>query len=104
MGNQLLPDVPKTIFRPAIILGDSRRPETSPIRYGSSVPRFWRRCLFFPCVLTIKSTLYRRTIRQSDRDDSSKRRRPRTASTILSSGTGIAAYLELTKAIAQAGA
>src|SRR5882762_8053883 len=29
MANQLLPDVPKTIFRPAIILGDSRRPETS---------------------------------------------------------------------------
>ncbi len=29
MTNQLLPDVPKTIFRPAIVLGDSRRPETS---------------------------------------------------------------------------
>ena len=29
MAHQLLPDVPKTIFRPAIILGDSRRPETS---------------------------------------------------------------------------
>lgn len=29
MANELLPDVPKTIFRPAIILGDSRRPETS---------------------------------------------------------------------------
>jgi thioester reductase-like protein len=29
MANQLLPDVQKTIFRPAIILGDSRRGETS---------------------------------------------------------------------------
>jgi nucleoside-diphosphate-sugar epimerase len=29
MANQLLPDVPKTIFRPAIVMGDSRRPETS---------------------------------------------------------------------------
>jgi thioester reductase-like protein len=29
MAHQLLPDVPRTIFRPAIILGDSRRPETS---------------------------------------------------------------------------
>src|ERR1700682_6513308 len=29
MLHQLLPDVPRTIFRPAIILGDSRRPETS---------------------------------------------------------------------------
>jgi thioester reductase-like protein len=29
MANQLLPDVPKTIFRPAIVLGDSQRPETS---------------------------------------------------------------------------
>ncbi len=29
MIHQLLPDVPRTIFRPAIVLGDSRRPETS---------------------------------------------------------------------------
>jgi thioester reductase-like protein len=29
MAHQLLADVPKTIFRPAVVLGDSRRPETS---------------------------------------------------------------------------
>ncbi|HKI12271.1 MAG TPA: SDR family oxidoreductase [Candidatus Acidoferrum sp.] len=29
MVHQLLPDVPHTIFRPAIVMGDSRRPETS---------------------------------------------------------------------------
>ena len=29
MIRQLLPEVPKTIFRPSIVLGDSRRPETS---------------------------------------------------------------------------
>src|SRR6266581_8121548 len=29
MANRLLPDVPKTIFRPAIVLGDSQRAETS---------------------------------------------------------------------------
>jgi thioester reductase-like protein len=29
MANQLLADVPRTIFRPAIVMGDSRRPETS---------------------------------------------------------------------------
>ena len=29
MANQLLPDVTKTIFRPAIVMGDSRRPDTS---------------------------------------------------------------------------
>jgi len=29
MMRQLLPDVPKTIFRPSIVLGDSRRPETN---------------------------------------------------------------------------
>jgi len=29
MVQQLLPDVPTTIFRPAIVMGDSRRPETS---------------------------------------------------------------------------
>jgi thioester reductase-like protein len=29
MAHQLLPDIPCTIFRPAIVLGDSRRPETT---------------------------------------------------------------------------
>jgi thioester reductase-like protein len=29
MIRQLLPEVPKTIFRPSIVLGDSRRPETT---------------------------------------------------------------------------
>jgi len=29
MLRQLLPDVPRTIFRPSIVLGDSRRPETT---------------------------------------------------------------------------
>jgi len=29
MVHQLLPEVPRTIFRPAIVLGDSRRPETT---------------------------------------------------------------------------
>src|SRR5215475_5973550 len=29
MVQQLLPDVPRTIFRPAIVLGDSRKPETT---------------------------------------------------------------------------
>jgi thioester reductase-like protein len=29
MVRQLLPDVPRTIFRPAIVLGDSRKPETT---------------------------------------------------------------------------
>jgi thioester reductase-like protein len=29
MASQLLPDVARTIFRPAIVMGDSRRPETS---------------------------------------------------------------------------
>src|SRR5260370_10639507 len=30
IANQLLPDVPKTIFRPAIVMRDSRHPQTSP--------------------------------------------------------------------------
>jgi long-chain acyl-CoA synthetase len=29
MVHQLLPDVPRTIFRPAIVMGDSRRPQTA---------------------------------------------------------------------------
>ena len=29
MVRELLPDVPRTVFRPSIVLGDSRRPETT---------------------------------------------------------------------------
>src|SRR5213076_1935788 len=60
MANQLLPDVPKTIFRP---LSFSATAAARRLRNSTWFKRsmFWRRCLFFPCALTIKSTSYRRT-------------------------------------------
>jgi len=73
MGNQLLPDVPKTIFRPAIILGDSRRPETSQF---DMVQAF--HVLAQMPVLPLRphdkiDIVPGELCRQSDRDDSSKR-------------------------------
>ena len=102
MGNQLLPDVPKTIFRPAIILGDSRRPETSqfdmvqafhvlaqmpvlPLRPHDKID-------IVPANYVGKAIV---TIHQKEA--------PAHGIYHLSSGTGSQTYLELTKAIAQAG-
>jgi thioester reductase-like protein len=102
MANQLLPDVPKTIFRPAIILGDSRRPETSqfdmvqafnvlaqmpvlPLRPHDKID-------IVPANYVGKAIV---TIHQKET--------PAHGIYHLSSGTGSQTYLELTDAIAQAG-
>jgi fengycin family lipopeptide synthetase D len=102
MANQLLPDVPKTIFRPAIILGDSRRPETSqfdmvqafnvlaqmpvlPLRPHDKID-------IVPANYVGKAIV---TIHQKDA--------PAHGIYHLSSGTGSQTYQELTDAIAQAG-
>jgi thioester reductase-like protein len=102
MANQLLPDVPKTIFRPAIILGDSRRGDTSqfdmvqafhvlaqmpvlPLRPDDKID-------IVPANYVGKAIV---TIHQKDA--------PAHGIYHLSSGTGSQTYLELTEAIAQAG-
>src|SRR5882762_5079842 len=102
MAKQLLPDVPKTIFRPAIILGDSRRQETSqfdmvqafhvlaqmpvlPLRPHDKID-------IVPANYVGKAIV---TIHQKEA--------PAHGIYHLSSGTGSQTYLELTKAIAQAG-
>src|SRR5882762_9675837 len=102
MANQLLPDVPKTIFRPAIILGDSRRPETSQF---DMVQAFH--------VLAQMPVL---PLRPHDKIDIvpanyvgkaivtiHKKEAPAHGIYHLSSGTGSQTYLELTDAIALAG-
>src|SRR5213080_647907 len=103
MANQLLPDVPKTIFRPAIIMGDSRRPETSqfdmvqafhvlaqmpvlPLRPQDKID-------IVPANYVGKAIV---TIHQKEP--------PAHGIYHLSSGTGSQTYQELTDAIAQAGA
>jgi thioester reductase-like protein len=102
MANQLLPDVPRTIFRPAIILGDSRRGETSqfdmvqafhvlaqmpvlPLRPDDRID-------IVPANYVGRAVV---TIHQKDE--------PAHGIYHLSSGTGSQTYRELTDALAKAG-
>ncbi len=102
MANQLLPDVPKTIFRPSIILGDSRRGDTSqfdmvqafhvlaqmpvlPLRPGDKID-------IVPANYVGKAIV---NIHQKDK--------PAHGIYHLSSGTGSQTYHELTDVLAQAG-
>ncbi len=102
MANQLLPDVPKTIFRPAIILGDSRRGDTSQF---DMVQAFH--------VLAQMPVL---PLRPDDKIDIvpanyvgkaivaiHQKEPPAHGIFHLSSGTGSQTYQELTDALAQAG-
>ncbi len=102
MVRQLLPDVPRTIFRPAIVMGDSRRPETTQFNMvrafsvlaGLKVlplnPR--HRIDIVPADYVGKAIV---TIHQKEQ----------AAHGIyhLSSGTGSQTYRELTDALAEAG-
>jgi long-chain acyl-CoA synthetase len=102
MANQLLPDVPKTIFRPSIILGDSRRGDTSqfdmvqafhvlaqmpvlPLRPEDKID-------IVPANYVGKAIV---TLHQKEP--------PAYGIYHLSSGTGSQTYQELTDALAQAG-
>ena len=102
MVHQLLPDVARTIFRPSIVLGDSRRPETTqfdmvqafsvlaglpilPLRPADRID-------IVPADYVGKAIV---TIHQKDS--------PRYPRYHLSSGTGSQTYRELTDALAQAG-
>ena len=102
MANRLLPDVEKTIFRPAIVMGDSRRSETSQF---DMVQAFH--------VLARMPVL---PLRPHDRIDIvpanyvgkaivtlHQKQAPAHGIYHLSSGTGSQTYLELTDVLAQAG-
>jgi nucleoside-diphosphate-sugar epimerase len=102
MVHQLLPDVPHTVFRPAIVLGDSRRPETSQFDMVQAFDTLSR----FP-VLPLRPTdkidivpanyvgAAIVKIHQMDR--------PKFGIYHLSSGVGSETYKEITDALAQAG-
>jgi thioester reductase-like protein len=102
MANQLLPDVPRTIFRPAIVMGDSLRPETSqfdmvqafdvlarlpvlPLRPGDKID-------IVPANFVAKAIV---TIHQKEQ--------PAHGIYNLSSGEGSQTYREITDALAAAG-
>ncbi len=102
MANRWLPEVPKTIFRPAIVLGDSRRPETSQFDMVQAVHLLARlpvlplrphdRIDIVPANYVGKAVV---TIHQKDA--------PVHGIYHLSSGRGSETYLEITDAIAKAG-
>jgi thioester reductase-like protein len=102
MANRLLPDVPKTIFRPAIVLGDSQRAETSQfdmVRAFHALARMpvlplrpHDRIDIVPANYVGKAIV---TIHQKNT--------PAHCIYHLSSGTGSQTYTELTEAIAQVG-
>lgn len=102
MANQLLPDVPRTIFRPAIVLGDSRRAETSQFDMVQAFDVLARmpvlplrphdRIDIVPANYVGKAIV---TIHQKDE--------PAHGIYHLSSGTGSQTYQELTDALAKAG-
>jgi len=102
MVHQLLPDVQRTIFRPAIVLGDSRRPETTQF---DMVQAF-----------SVLASLPVLPLRPTDRIDIvpadyvgkaivaiHQKASPSYPRYHLSSGTGSQTYRELTDALAQAG-
>jgi thioester reductase-like protein len=102
MVQQLLPDVPYTIFRPAIVMGDSRRPETTQFDMVQAFDTLAR----FPVLplrptdrIDIVSANYVGEaivkIHQSDA--------PSHRIFHLSSGTGSQTYKELTDALAEQG-
>jgi thioester reductase-like protein len=102
MVHQLLPDVSRTIFRPAIVLGDSRRPETTQfdMLQAFSVLASWPvlplrpsdRIDIVPADYVGKAIV---TIHQKET--------PGYPRYHLSAGTGSQTYRELTDALAQAG-
>lgn len=102
MVHQLLPDVPRTIFRPAIVLGDSTRAETTQFDMVqafsvlASLPvlplRPTDRIDIVPADYVGKAIV---AIHQKDA--------PKYPRYHLSSGTGSQTYRELTDALAQAG-
>src|SRR5215468_1934639 len=102
MAAQLLPDVPRTIFRPAIVLGDSWRPETSQFDMVQAFDVLARmpvlplrphdRIDIVPANYVGKAIV---TIHQKES--------PAHGIYHLSSGTGSQTYSELTEAISAAG-
>ena len=102
MVNQLLPDVPHTIFRPAIVMGDSRRAETTQFDMVQAFDTLAR----FPVL----------PLRPDDRIDIvpanyvgaaivkiHQSQKPNHGIYHLSSGTGAQTYKELTDTLAEQG-
>jgi len=102
MANQLLPDVPRTIFRPPSFweTAAARRLRNST---WFTPFTFSLRCLFFLCVLTIKIDIVPANYVGKAIVTIHQKEAPNARHLSLSSGTGSQTYQELTDAISQAG-
>jgi thioester reductase-like protein len=102
MAGQLLPDVPRTIFRPAIVLGDSRRAETTQFDMVQAFDILSR----FP-VLPLRAEDRIDIVPANYVSDAivaiHQKAEPAHGIYHLSSGTGSQTYRELTDALAKAG-
>jgi len=103
MLHQLLPDVPHTIFRPAIVMGDSRRPETTQFDMVQAFA-FLARLPVLPLrphdrIDIVPADYVGEAIVKIHQQTSA-----RYGIYHLSSGTGSETYQELTEALSRAGA
>ena len=102
MVHQLLPDVPHTIFRPAIVLGDSRKPETTQfdmVQAFDTLARF----PVLPLRPTDKIDIVPANYVGSAIVKIHQKDVPNFGIYHLSSGVGSQTYKELTDALAEAG-
>lgn len=102
MANRWLPDVQKTIFRPSIVLGDSRRPETSQFDMVQAV-HFLARMPVLPLrphdrIDIVPANYVGKAVVTIHQKES-----PAHGIYHLSSGRGSQTYAEVTEAIRQAG-
>ena len=102
MANRWLPEVPKTIFRPAIVLGDSGRPETSQFDMVQAV-HFLARLPVLPLrphdrIDIVPANYVGKAVVAIHQKDA-----PAHGIYHLSSGRGSQTYREITDAIAKAG-
>lgn len=102
MANRWLPEVPKTIFRPSIVLGDSERPETSQFDMVQAV-HFLARLPVLPLrphdrIDIVPANYVGKAVVSIHQRDT-----PAHGIYHLSSGRGSLTYVEITEAIAKAG-
>jgi thioester reductase-like protein len=103
MVHQLLPDVPHTIFRPAIVMGDSRRPETTQFDMVQAFDTL-ARLPVLPLRPDDKIDIVPANYVGAAIVKIHQMEKPNYGIYHLSSGTGSQTYKELTDALAAAGA
>jgi thioester reductase-like protein len=102
MAHQLLPDVPHTIFRPSIVMGDSRKPETTQFDMVQAFDML-ARLPVLPLRPDDKIDIVPANYVGAAIVKIHQMEKPNFGIYHLSSGTGSQTYKELTDALAEAG-